>query len=237
MLASGRHVAALLVDGGRPLSDMTGLAAALAVQALTPGASTRSGLRPRLPGRVRRGDAIAGGLAHPAAPPRLARGTAASATADASLALRAFIIGGLVWCAAGLTSGGPVAYWHAVFTRAPRTSRASTCCGPPTPREVVSRSTRSSRHGGRRCRRHCPGGGVGRRLAADEGIPVHLALLTAAFAPYLVFDLLFQETITTRYALPLVVPVAYLGVRARGVSAAMAAGIAGCWRLPRFWSA
>ena len=46
-----------------------------------------------------------------------------------------------------------------------------------------------------------------------------LLLLVIAFGPYLVFDLLFQETITTRYALPLVVPVGYLR-RARGVAPA-----------------
>ncbi len=37
-----------------------------------------------------------------------------------------------------------------------------------------------------------------------------LLWILAAFGPYAVFDLLFQETATTRYALPLVVPVAYL---------------------------
>jgi hypothetical protein len=37
--------------------------------------------------------------------------------------------------------------------------------------------------------------------------------LLAAFGPYLVFDLLFQEAITTRYALPLVIPMAYLAGR------------------------
>lgn len=37
--------------------------------------------------------------------------------------------------------------------------------------------------------------------------------LVAAFAPYLVFHLLFQETVTTRYALPLVVPIGYLAAR------------------------
>jgi hypothetical protein len=37
--------------------------------------------------------------------------------------------------------------------------------------------------------------------------------LAAAFVPYLCFDVMFQETITTRYALPLVVPMAYLAVR------------------------
>ena len=41
-----------------------------------------------------------------------------------------------------------------------------------------------------------------------------LAILAVAFAPYLVFDVMFQETFTTRYALPLVVPVAYLATRA-----------------------
>ena len=34
--------------------------------------------------------------------------------------------------------------------------------------------------------------------------------LAFAFGPYLMFDILFQETATTRYALPAVVPVAYL---------------------------
>ena len=43
-----------------------------------------------------------------------------------------------------------------------------------------------------------------------------LAALAAAFGPYLLFDLVFQEAATTRYALPLVVPVAYSAVR--GVS-------------------
>ena len=37
-----------------------------------------------------------------------------------------------------------------------------------------------------------------------------LIVLAVAFGPYLVFDLLFQETFTGRYALPLVVPMAYL---------------------------
>jgi hypothetical protein len=37
-----------------------------------------------------------------------------------------------------------------------------------------------------------------------------LLLLTVAFLPYLVFDLLFQESFTSRYALPLIVPMAYL---------------------------
>jgi Protein O-mannosyl-transferase TMEM260-like len=40
--------------------------------------------------------------------------------------------------------------------------------------------------------------------------PRVLVILTIAFAPYAVFHLLFQETITVRYALPLIVPTACL---------------------------
>lgn len=40
-----------------------------------------------------------------------------------------------------------------------------------------------------------------------------LMFLVAAFGPYAVFHLLFQELVTTRYALPLIVPVVYLAVR------------------------
>jgi hypothetical protein len=43
-------------------------------------------------------------------------------------------------------------------------------------------------------------------------MPHALALLLVAFVPYAIFHLLFHETITVRYALPLVVPVAYLAV-------------------------
>jgi hypothetical protein len=42
---------------------------------------------------------------------------------------------------------------------------------------------------------------------------IALVTLIVCFGPYLVFDLLFQEAITTRYALPLVIPVAFLIVQ------------------------
>jgi hypothetical protein len=38
-------------------------------------------------------------------------------------------------------------------------------------------------------------------------------ILAVAFVPYLLFDVLFQETFTIRYALPLVVPIAFLAAR------------------------
>ena len=40
-----------------------------------------------------------------------------------------------------------------------------------------------------------------------------LLAVIVAFVPYAIFHLLFQETVTTRYALPLVPPLAYLAVR------------------------
>jgi hypothetical protein len=43
-------------------------------------------------------------------------------------------------------------------------------------------------------------------------MPRSLAVLLVAFVPYAVFHLLFHETITVRYALPLIVPVAYLAI-------------------------
>jgi hypothetical protein len=59
-------------------------------------------------------------------------------------------------------------------------------------------------------------------------MPRALALLLVAFVPYAIFHLLFHETITVRYALPLVVPVAYLAVCALdwAGSAVTAAGAA-----------
>jgi hypothetical protein len=47
-------------------------------------------------------------------------------------------------------------------------------------------------------------------------VPRQIVLLVALFGPYAVFHLLFQETVTTRYALPLVPPIAYAA--ARGVA-------------------
>ncbi len=51
------------------------------------------------------------------------------------------------------------------------------------------------------------------RLLAGRALGT-LGLLVVLFAPYAVFHLLFHETVTMRYALPLVIPIAYLCVRA-----------------------
>ena len=54
-------------------------------------------------------------------------------------------------------------------------------------------------------------------LTTADGRPVLMgdgwrraALLAVMFGPYAIFHLLFQETVTVRYALPLVLPIAYL---------------------------
>jgi len=56
-----------------------------------------------------------------------------------------------------------------------------------------------------------------------------LIVLAAAFGPYLAFDLVFQEAFTARYALPLVVPLAYLaaaGLRALPYDSGLAVAVA-----------
>ena len=52
--------------------------------------------------------------------------------------------------------------------------------------------------------------------------PLALGALAVAFAPYAIFHLLFQETLTTRYALPLVIPVGLLAVYAAAGAGRMA---------------
>lgn len=53
--------------------------------------------------------------------------------------------------------------------------------------------------------------GAARLLVRAPRIAIVLAI---AFAPYAIFDLLFQETVTIRYALPLLVPVGYAALSA-----------------------
>ena len=73
-------------------------------------------------------------------------------------------------------------------------------------------------------------GGAIRSLWA---MPRALALLLVAYVPYAVFHLLFQETITVRYALPLVIPVAFLFVCAldwgRGTAAVLGTTAVVAW--------
>ncbi|HSK08386.1 MAG TPA: hypothetical protein VK911_02325, partial [Vicinamibacterales bacterium] len=71
--------------------------------------------------------------------------------------------------------------------------------------------------------------------------PRVLLIGLAAFGPYAVFHLLFHETITTRYALPLVPPIAWLSAAgvafAAGRLAAPALAAAAIWGLAVTWPA
>ena len=134
-----------------------------------------------------------------------------------------------------ILTGGPAAYWHALFdqgaedlgniqmlwtTHGVRDVRDALYYAFVAPwaawpvAAVVADARRAS---------------ASSRLARRQRRA--LALLAVAFGPYLVFDLLFQETFTSRYALPLVVPIAYLAVAGLrllpcdiGLAVAIAAG-------------
>ena len=56
-------------------------------------------------------------------------------------------------------------------------------------------------------------------------MPMRFALLAITFGPYEIFHLLFHETATMRYALPLVVPVAFLLVYAAAALGRIGAGV------------
>jgi hypothetical protein len=213
----------------RPLSDMAGLAAALAVQAAILRATTRrewvvaaflaglaAGLRsqvlwltvPLLAFAVFR-----------RRPGPLGRDTPASAGPKGPALHEvglAFAVGILAWAIPlVMLTGGPVAYWLAVFnqgaedlggvqmlwtTRTPRQlliALNSALVAPWAAPWVAAVVLVLAIAGAVRLyRTNAPG----------------LTTLAVAFAPYAVFDLLFQESVTTRYALPLVVPLAFLAM-------------------------
>ncbi len=207
------------VTAARPLSDVPGLAAALAVQALTLSATSGAGVI-----AASGLSAFAAGIRSQVAwltVPLLVLAIARRPNIERGRVLvrsmAAFLAGGLAW---GLPlvalNGGPAAYWQALFNQgAEDLSGIRMLWTTPTPREFLL--------------------ALYYAFVAPWALPAvaaillvfalvgavrlyqiartTLATLMVAFAPYFVFDLLFQETVTTRYALPLVVPVAYLAVR------------------------
>jgi hypothetical protein len=215
----------------RPLSDSSGLAAALAVQALTLRARTAralalagfcaglaAGVRsqvvwltvPLLALRAFRGLA-AGGSGPPERPDQLAPSPKTLVPVAS-----AFAGGVLLWFAPlVMVSGGPTAYWHALFDQGAE--------------DLGNIQMLWTKHGARDVADALyyafvapfamwpvaavalTSASFGLLRLAIRQRPT-LMVLAAAFLPYLVFDLLFQETFTSRYALPLVVPTAYLAV-------------------------
>lgn len=214
----------------RPMSDLPGLTAALAAQALLAAAF----LRQRDPaaqlatGRLIVLGALVAGLAAGIRSQsvwltvpllvvvlfdRAGRG-AAGALLGAAMT---FTIGALVWLVPLVAvTGGPGGYWTALGVQA-----AEDLAGVPM------LATNPSARALAMVLLHTfvwPWGTVARAVAvlalAVVGTcallvraPRGVALLAAAFLPYAVFHLLLQDTVFTRYALPLVPATAYLAVR------------------------
>jgi hypothetical protein len=208
----------------RPLSDMAGLAAAVAVQALTIDAGTArglyvasfcAGLATGLRSQVfwLTAPLIAAAVLGRGWGPAVTSGQRAPRPPPLGAALF-FVAGALLWAIPlVLITGGPVAYWHALFNQGAE--------------DLGNIQMLWTRHGARDV-----ADGLYYALVAPWALwPVASIVLVAvalgtawlwrharqalltlalAFGPYLVFDLLFQETFTSRYALPLVVPFAYL---------------------------
>ena len=204
----------------RPLSDACGLAAALAVQAMTLGATTPGGFAVAafcagLAAGVR---SQAVWLTVPLIALRAIEGLRAEGSGLRRVVQTgvAFVAGVALWFLPLIyLSGGAIPYWHALFDQGAA--------------DLENIQMLWTSHGLRDLRDAayfalvapwatwtvaavvlvCAALGV---LALLRDRRAALLTLAAAFGPYLVFDLLFQETFTSRYALPLVVPMAYLAV-------------------------
>jgi hypothetical protein len=203
------------LTASRPLSDMAGLAASVAIQALTLTATGEAGV------------VIASGLSGFAiglrsqafwlTVPLLIFVIARRARPARVRCAAAFAVGVIAWSVPLVVlTGGPAAYWRAVFNQGNEDlSNIVMLWTTHTPKEFELAAYQAFVSPWA-----LPAVAAIVLVLATLGVfqtlrrrSPALALLAVAFGPYLVFDLVFQETITTRYALPLVVPVAYLAVR------------------------
>jgi hypothetical protein len=212
----------------RPLSDVAGLAAALAVQAAMLGATTNRALVV-----ASACAALAVGIRSQvvwltlpllllvviwpdlAIRRRATQGFGERSRAWAGVAL-AYVAGALVWAVPLVVlSGGPAAYLRAFFSQgAEDLSGIQMLWTTPNIRTLLDALYYSL---------IAPWAlwwiaavvlvcALAGAAALVRRQPAALVVLAAAFGPYFVFDLLFQETFTGRYALPLVIPVAFLAV-------------------------
>jgi hypothetical protein len=135
----------------------------------------------------------------------------------AAFAAAAYVLGGLAWAIPlVLVSGGPSAYLRLFYSQgAEDLTGVAMLATTPTVRQLA----RALQYGFVAPWGEWPIAAAALTLAAIGFVFMvlrdrrALLVLVVAFGPYLVFDLLFQETITTRYALPLVIPVGYLAIR------------------------
>jgi hypothetical protein len=206
----------------RPLSDMAGLAAATAVQTLTLSATASGGIgiAAALAGIAVGVRSQIAWLTVPLLGLAIIRLPGGERRRAARIGVLALVSGCLVWAVPLiLLTGGPLSYWRVLFSQgAEDLSGVRMLWTTPTPRQLLTALSHAF---------VAPWAiawtAAGMLALATAGL-VHmarqargaLATLAAAFGPYLLFHFLFQESITTRYALPLVPPVAYLA--ARGIS-------------------
>ena len=206
------------VTASRPLSDMPGLAAALGVQAMV------------LLARTDRALLVAAGLAGLAAGVRsqvvwltlpvlvlaLARSSGSGRWRRGASMIGAYACGALAWFVPlVLASGGPAQYLQALASQGSEDFTGVVMLWTtPTPQQLLAALTATFLTPW-----PFPATAAGVFLLGTFGLVVllreyraGLVTLAALFAPYLLFHLVFQETATTRYGLPLVVPVAYLAV-------------------------
>lgn len=204
------------VTAARPLSDMSGLAAAVACQALILAARTERGLA-----LAAFAAAFAVGfrsqvvwLTLPLLVLVLARGAWPSRGRAFGLATLAYGAGALAWFVPLLAAaGGPGRYLEALAGQgAEDFSGVVMLWTTPTLRQLVTALIETF---------VVPWAvwplaalalllSAGGMIRLGRGDRTALVMLAAAYGPYLAFHLLFQETVTTRYALPLMVPIGYL---------------------------
>ena len=207
------------MTAARPLSDVAGLSVALVVQALALRAKTRTdfmsaallaalgvGIRSQVAWLTL--PVLLFAVARRPRPERLR--TAADVAAE-------LIVGAAIWAIPLLLlTGGPAAYFRALSNQgAEDFTGVVMLWTTPTPRQFVRAL-------------------IAAFVAPWSFVPVAVIVLSLAaagfaamllgrrqalvtlavlYGPYLIFDLVFQESATTRYALPLVVPIAYAAVR------------------------
>ena len=223
------------MTGLRPMSDMPGLALAVAAQALlmrrgpSGTAITAGALLAGVATGIRVQSAV---LTLPLLAFVMADRPSrfVSASSWRLKALAAFVIGCLAWGIPLLiASGGVRAYIAALNTQATQDfSWVDMLWSNPTPRHIAIGLYQAL---------VLPWASiplaVAIGVAAGIGVlvsllrePRVLLVLAVAFVPYFIFHLLFQQLDTTRYALPIVIPVAWLAARSFALAGRLAPMVA-----------
>jgi hypothetical protein len=208
------------VTGIRPMSDMPGLAAALGSQALL------------LSGRVSAGGFLAGlalgirsqtlWLTAPLIGLELYNVRGDRAMRDRIRVVVLAGAGALCWAVPlVIAAGGIKAYWAALGTQAGEDfAFVDMLWAGPSPRRLAFGLI----HTLVLPWASFPLAGIVLALATIGGVLLlmrerrTIAIVLAAFGPYAAFHLVFQETVTVRYALPLIPPIAFLVARALAVA-------------------